>query len=116
MEYEHKRQPPSQWKPGETPYVEFLNKLTPEQKEAHLKERRERKAMRNAMKEVQQEFQNVWLSELHNAAFELLKKARETKDPAAFCAVWDRVVGKPKEIELEVSSDKPLPFTDEDLK
>jgi lysyl-tRNA synthetase class I len=104
------------WKPGETPYVEFLKKLTPEQKAAHLKERRERKAMRNAMKEVQQEFQNVWLSELHNAAFELLKKARETKDPAAFCAVWDRVVGKPKEIELEVSSDKPLPFTDEDLK
>lgn len=116
MEYGHKRQPPKMWKPGETPYVEFLKKLTPEQKAAHLKERRERKAMRNAMKEVQQEFQNVWLSELHNAAFELLKKARETKDPAAFCAVWDRVVGKPKEIELEVSSDKPLPFTDEDLK
>ncbi len=115
MDYNHKRQPPSLWQPGQSPYADFLAKLTPEQKAAHLQERRDRKSMRKAMKEVQQEFQNVWLSELHNAAFELLKKARESKDPAAFCAVWDRVVGKPKEIELEVSSDRPLPFTDEDL-
>jgi len=116
MDYNHKRLPPNMWKPGKSPYAEWLKTLTPEQREAHLKERRERKSMRAAMKKVQEEFQHIWLSELHNAAFDLLKKARATKDPAAFCAVWDRVIGKPKEIELEVSSDKPLPFTDEDLK
>lgn len=103
------------WEPGQAPYAEFLKKLTPEQKAAHLKERKERKAMKTAMKEVVEEYQTKWIAELHNAAWAQLVKARESGDTQAFVAVWDRIVGKPQEADFDANSMRPLPWTDQDL-
>lgn len=107
--------PKIKWEPGTAPYADFLKSLTPEQKAAHLKERKERKAMKVAMKEVVEEYQTRWIAELHNAAWAQLVKARESGDTQAFVAVWDRIVGKPQESDMDASSQRPLPWTDSDL-
>jgi len=114
MNFKKGRNPPKPWKPGEAPYRDYLNKLTPEEYQAHLAQRRRRKEMRTTMKKVTQEFQSIWVSELHNAAWRLLEKAKDG-DPVAFAAVWDRIVGKTQTIEIDNISDKPLPFKDDDL-
>ena len=103
------------WEPGKAPYAEFLKRLTPEEKAAHLRERKERKAMKMAMKDVVEEYQTRWIAELHNAAWAQLVKARESGDTQAFVAVWDRIVGKPQESDLDANSMRPLPWTDQDL-
>lgn len=103
------------WQPGTAPYAEWLKKLTPEQKEAHLKQRRERKAMKVAMKEVVEEYQTKWIAELHNAAWAQLVKARESGDTQAFVAVWDRIVGRPQEADHAEQNQRPLPWDDSKL-
>tara|TARA_R110000772_G_scaffold29399_1_gene73458 strand:+ start:1317 stop:1670 length:354 start_codon:yes stop_codon:yes gene_type:complete len=116
MNYKKNRIPPKQWKPGEAPYRDFLNKLTPEEYTAHLEARRRRKEMRTVMKKVTEEFQSIWVSELHNAAWKLLERARNTGDAVAFAAVWDRIIGKESSnIDLTIDQNKPLPFKDDDL-
>jgi cell division inhibitor SulA len=104
-----------QWVPGQAPYADYLKSLTPEQKALHLKQRKERKAMKVAMKEVVEEYQHKWIAELHNAAWAQLVKARESGDTQAFVAVWDRIVGKPQESDFDANSMRPLPWTDKDL-
>ena len=64
---------------------------------------------------VKEEFQSLWISELHNAAWKMLERARDTGDPVAFAAVWDRIVGKPRDNTPDVGDNKPLPFKDDDL-
>lgn len=104
------------WKPGATPYKDFIEKLTPEERTAHLKKRAEKKAMKKVMKQVTEEFQEQWAAELHNAAWKILMRARDKSDPIAFAAIWDRIVGKPKvDDDALVDPDRPLPFKDEDL-
>lgn len=105
------------WKPGEHGgYREFLAKLSPEERDEHLKARASRKAMRQAMKQVTEEYQAIWTAELHNAAYKLLQKAQDKGDPIAFAAVWDRIIGKPRVDHTElIDQDRPLPFKDEDL-
>ena len=63
MNFKKGRNPPKPWKPGEAPYRDYLNKLTPEEYQAHLAQRRRRKEMRTTMKKVTQEFQSIWVSE-----------------------------------------------------
>jgi cell division inhibitor SulA len=104
-----------QWEPGQAPYAEWLKKLTPEQKAAHLQKRKEKKAMKVAMKEVVEQYQTRWIAELHNAAWAQLVKARESGDTQAFVAVWDRIVGKPQESDMDANNMRPLPWTDSDL-
>ena len=115
MNYKKGRQPPKPWQPGATPYKDYLEKLTPEEYEAHLEQRRKRKEMRTVMKKVTEEFQSIWVSQLHNAAWKILERARDTGDAVAFAAVWDRIIGKTHHIEVDNISDKPLPFKDDDL-
>ncbi len=115
MNYKKNRLPPKPWKPGEAPYADFLKSLSPEEYATHLAARRRRKEMRTVMKKVTEEFQSIWVSELHNAAWKLLERARNTGDAVAFAAVWDRIVGKSQTIEIDNISDKPLPFKDDDL-
>ena len=115
MNFNPKR-PKQIWRPGATPYKDFLDGLTPEQRAEHLKQRAQRKAMKKVMKQVTEEFTNEWTAELHNAAWNVLMKARDKSDPIAFAAVWDRVVGKPKvDDDSFVDPERPLPFKDEDL-
>ena len=103
------------WEPGKAPYAEFLKRLTPEEKAAHLQARKEKKAMKQAMKEVVSEYQTQWISELHNAAWAQLVKARESGDTAAFVAVWDRIVGRPQEQDHSEANQRPLPWDDSKL-
>ena len=99
------------WKPGTAPYADFLKTLTPEQREAHLKKRREKKAMRQVRKEVVEEYQTQWASELHNAAWSVLMKARREGDAQAFATVFDRIVGRPQEVRSDEG--RALPWTDD---
>jgi len=116
MNYKRNQKGLKSWKPGETPYVEFLNSLTPEQYQQHLEDRRRRKEMKTVMKKVTDEFQSIWVSELHNAAWRLLERARDSGDPQAFAAVWDRIIGKDWAGDnIDTSGNKPLPFKDDDL-
>jgi lysyl-tRNA synthetase class I len=101
------------WKPGTAPYAEWLKKLTPEQREAHLRKRREKKAMREVMKQVVDEYQTQWAAEMHNAAWAVLMKARDTGDAQAFAAVFDRIVGRPQEAKPD--DGRALPWNDADI-
>lgn len=101
------------WKPGSAPYADFLKSLTPEQKEIHLRKRREKKAMREVFKQVVDEFQNQWAAEMHNAAWAVLIKARNTGDPQAFAAVFDRIIGRP--VDTNSDEGRILPWNDKDI-
>ena len=101
------------WKPGTAPYADYLKSLTPEQKEAHLKQRRERKAMREVMKQVVEEYQTQWAAEMHNAAWAVLMKAPNEGDAQAFAAVFDRIIGRPQEARPD--DGRALPWSDQDL-
>jgi hypothetical protein len=101
------------WEPGKAVYSEWLKTLTADQRAQHLRERAERKAIKQAMTRVVEEYQSRWTAELHNAAWAQLVKARDSGDTAAFVAVWDRIVGRPQETDRADSSQKPLPWTDD---
>jgi lysyl-tRNA synthetase class I len=101
------------WKPGHAPYAEWLKTLTPAEKEAHLKKRRERKAMREVMKQLVDEYQTQWAAEMHNAAWAVLKKARTEGDAQAFATVFDRIVGRP--VDNKPDDGRALPWSDQDI-
>ena len=101
------------WKPGHAPYAEWLKALTPAEKEAHLKKRRVKKAMRQVMKELVDEYQTQWAAEMHNAAWAVLKKARTEGDAQAFATVFDRIVGRPTETKPD--DGRALPWSDQDI-
>ena len=111
MHYGHK--PTHQFPKGNNAYGDFLRSLTEEEYAEHLEQRRKRKSMRAAMKRVAEEHQEIWVSQLHNAAYRLLERAIVNQDPGAVATVWDRLVGKP-DVKIDVTSDnKPLPFNDD---
>jgi len=104
----------TRWDPGATPYPDYLRSLSPAQRSEHLRVRREKKSMKAAMAAVTAEYQARWISELHNAAWKQLIRARDTGDTAAFVAVWDRIVGRPQDLS-SVESARPLPWSDADI-
>ena len=69
--------------------------------------------MKQVMRDVVMEFQKEWAAELHNAAWAVLKRARESGDPQAFAAVYDRIVGRPQ--EQREDEGRPLPWSDQDI-
>ena len=99
------------WQPGTAPYADYLKTLTPAEKEAHLKKRREKKAMREVMRQTVLEYQAQWASELHNAAWSVLMKARREGDAQAFASVFDRIVGRPQDARPD--DGRALPWTDD---
>jgi hypothetical protein len=101
------------WQPGQAPYADFLKSLTPEEKEVHLRKRRERRAMREAFRQVIDEYQHEWAAELNNAAWAVLQRARQTGDPASFVAVFDRIVGRAPDQATDAG--RPLPWSDQDI-
>lgn len=110
MNYQKKQK--NRFKPGNSHYRDFINSLSPEEYQQHLAERRRRKAMRQAMETVQNEFQSEWISAIHNAAWKTLQRALETGDPVAFATVYDRVIGKPAQKDA-ADTERPLPFSDD---
>lgn len=103
------------WEPGKAVYSEWLKTLTPEQKALHLQERKQRKSMKTAMKQVVEQYQSQWIAEMHNAAWVQLVKARDSGDTQAFVAVWDRIVGRPQEQDMGDQTQRALPWTDDNL-
>jgi hypothetical protein len=101
------------WQPGTAPYADYLKTLTPAEREAHLKKRREKKAMREVMKQTIDEYQAQWAAELHNAAWAVLMKARREGDAQAFASVFDRIVGRPQETKPD--DGRALPWSDQDI-
>jgi hypothetical protein len=91
------------WKPGQTPYPEFLKSLTPAEREAHLQQRKLKKSMKNAFEKIIQAQQEEWLAKLNSAFIAVLDRAVQTGDPAALAAVFDRMVGKP-ETAVDITS------------
>jgi len=102
------------WDPGATPYADYLKKLTPEEKLAHLERRRNKKNMKKAMAAVTEQYQAKWIAELHNAAWAQLMRARDSGDTAAFVAVWDRIIGRPQDSQGQ-DNERPLPWSDADI-
>jgi cell division inhibitor SulA len=103
------------WVPGKAVYSEWLKTLTADERTLHLQQRAQKKAMKTAMREVVEQYQHQWIAELHNAAWRQLVKARESGDTQAFVAVWDRIVGRPQEQDLDTAAQRPLPWSDSDL-
>ena len=83
------------WIPGEAQYSTWLKTLTPEEYQAHLDERKVRKSMKQAMKEVFEANQAVWIAKINNAMVAIIDKAEVDADPQALAVIYDRIVGKP---------------------
>ena len=91
------------WQPGKAPYAEWLRTLTPEEKETHLNERKIRKSMKQAMKEVVEAQQAEWLARINNAMVSVIDKAEREGDAQALATVYDRIIGKP-DSQVDVTS------------
>jgi len=106
---------PQRWQPGDTPYAAFLKNLRdndPEGYQAHLLERKQRKLIRNAMKEVVDAQRAKWIAMFHNSALKLLEKAVESGDAAAYAILHDRYIGKPAET-INSDTNLILPWADD---
>jgi len=104
-----------QWKPGQTPYATFLSNLKnndPAGYERHLLERKQRKMIKNAMREVVNAQQAQWITLFHNGALKLLDKAVENGDAQAYGVLYDRIIGKPTET-INTETDLVLPWNDD---
>ena len=87
-------------------YGNWLKTLTPEQKEAHYLESKRKQSIKQAMKADIERLQSEWIGQLRLAAGAVLNRATEQGDPAAFTAIWDRVIGKPETImDIKVEQD-----------
>ncbi len=102
-----------QFPKGNRSYGDYLAGLTEEEYQSHLEERRKRKSMKANMKRVAEEHADIWISQLHNAAYRCLEKAIVNQDPVAFATVWDRIIGKSSQTIDINSDDRPLPFNDD---
>jgi hypothetical protein len=99
------------WRPGQSPYAEFLKSLTPEEHAEHLKERANRRTMKKAFEQVVHEYQSQWIAKINNAMVAVIDRAIATGDPACLIAVHDRIIGRPIET-INTDSNKILPWND----
>ena len=102
------------WKPGTSPYADFIKSLTPEEREEHLKERANRRTMKKAFEIVVKEYQIEWVAKINEAMVAVINKAIRDGDPSALIAVSDRIIGKPTETIVS-ESDQILPWNDEPI-
>jgi len=97
---------------GGVRYADWLKTLTPAERQDHLLERAQRRSNKQMMEDIKGHNAPYWVAGLNNAAVILLQKAITEGDVQAFTAVWDRIVGKPKE-EIQVDAETPLPWNDD---
>lgn len=102
------------WNGGGLRYPDWIKTLTPEELEAHLLERKQRKAIKKAMKEVVAHHQAEWITAFHNTMGKMLKEAADEGDAQKLAILYDRIVGKPDET-VEIDMNKVLPWNDEDI-
>lgn len=95
------------WEPGKSPYSEWLKTLTPEEKEQHLIERKQKKSMRKAFEEVIESQKEAWLAKINNGFEAALNKAIENGDAQSIAIIHDRLIGKPKDnVDITSGGDK----------
>jgi hypothetical protein len=99
------------WKPGQAPYSTWLKTLTKEEMDQHLLERKQRKMIKLAMKEVVDAQQAKWITLFHNGALKLLNKALENGDAQSYAILYDRFIGKPTDT-INTETDMILPWSD----
>ena len=94
---------------GEHRYDKILKKMTPEEKAAHLAERKVRKekkmkelSRRQAFEEVLNAQKAQWVAEANNIMVAQVRKAKEG-DTQAFNAVMAYLIGKP-ETQIDITS------------
>lgn len=85
------------WEPGKSAYGEWLKTLTPEELKEHKEERKNRKSMKDAYKEMVAAQQEKWLSQINSAMIAVLNKAVADGDAHALATVFDRMIGKPQD-------------------
>lgn len=101
------------WRPGESPYAEWLKNRTPEELAAHKIQRAQKKSMKKAFDKVVQAQQEIWISRINEGLLAVLKKAVETGDSNAIAVVFDRVIGKPVDT-ITTDDDRILPWSNSD--
>jgi hypothetical protein len=109
------------WEPGKAVYSEWLKKLTPEEREQHLANRRNKRTMRKAYEQVVLAQQSEWIRKINQGVIAVLDRAIRDGDPAALTAVFDRIIGKPVEtlntesnLVLPWNADEPIVQSDDD--
>jgi len=100
------------WKPGDSPYADYIKSLTPEQLEAHKIKRAVKKSMKKSMQIIVEQQEAHWLAALNNAGAAVLAKAALKGDPQAYMAVYDRIIGKPQ-TEVIIDTETPLVWNDD---
>jgi hypothetical protein len=96
----------NQWKPGSTPYGDYLKSLTPEEYQAHMDDRKMRKTLRQLMTGNIDDSRDFWASAMQMAMGVQLHKAITTGDTSAFVQLWDRTIGKPADtVNMAVQQD-----------
>lgn len=96
------------WVPGVSPYGEWLKKLTPEEKEDHLKQRRAKKSLKKSQQMLDHARLEFWLSAMNEVEMAMLAKAKNG-DVQAYIALHDRKIGKPTETII-TESEEILPW------
>lgn len=86
---------PYEWKPGSTPYYDWLAKLTPEERAAHKEEVKTRKTLRQLMSGNIDDSREFWAQAMTLAMGVQLQKAIIHGDTGSFTQLWDRTIGKP---------------------
>jgi len=102
------------WKPGDTPYKDFIDKLTPEEYEAHIqkrKKKKEHKKLKDEMDSLIQYNKQIWLSSINNAFAKALVTAEATNDIDTVVKIYDRLIDNKRDFNVDL--DIPLPWNDD---
>lgn len=95
-----------------TTYVDWIKSLTPDEHEAHMLERKNRRTIKKSMETVMAKFSDELTAKVFNSLLKQIEKAQDG-DTAAFIAAWDRTVGKPKDEIIVDNNMEPPKWNDE---
>ncbi len=84
-----------QFKPGNNSYKEYLDNLSVEDRASHFAAKQAKRSLKKKFDQMIDHNANAWLAHVNTAMMVLLQKAITDKDPQAFNAVADRLLGKP---------------------
>lgn len=96
---------------GGMQHQDWLKTLTPEQYDAYLLKRKNKRNIKKSMDAVLEKFSDELTAKVFNSLLAQLDKAQDG-DTQAFIAAWDRTVGKPKD-DITINTDKPLEWNDD---
>jgi len=77
-------------------YADWIKKLTPEERDAHLIKRRKKATRKADLAAIIDENRAEWLADIHNAMRIQIEKAK-LGDTKALDSIYDKIIGKDKE-------------------